>query len=62
MLFFLTGAQSKFAEEARIVGGESVNIKNYNYQASVRYGGQHICGGSILKSNYILTAAHCTHK
>ncbi|BFF89880.1 chymotrypsin-1 [Drosophila madeirensis] len=48
----------------RIVGGADVPPGEYvPYQVSMQYrtsGGQmHFCGGSIISSNRILTAAHC---
>lgn len=44
----------------RIVGGKEVNIEDYNYQISLQKM-NHFCGGSIINSRYILTAAHCTN-
>ncbi|GJQ84298.1 hypothetical protein Trydic_g5237 [Trypoxylus dichotomus] len=44
----------------RIVGGVSVTIEEYPYQVSLIYYNMHICGGSIIDSNWIVTAAHCT--
>nr|XP_022918863.1 trypsin-7-like [Onthophagus taurus] len=47
--------------DGRIVGGESVNIEDYPYQVQLLYWELHICGGSIISSRYIVTAAHCTN-
>ncbi|XP_055849056.1 chymotrypsin-2-like [Episyrphus balteatus] len=45
--------------QMRIVGGDEVKSNEINYQASIRVYDQHICGGTIIGPNYILTAAHC---
>ncbi|XP_053694195.1 trypsin alpha-3-like [Sabethes cyaneus] len=45
----------------RIVGGNEVSIANFPYQLSLRSNGNHICGASIISSNWALSAAHCTH-
>ena len=41
------------------MGGEEVSIEDYPYQVSLQISRRHICGGSILNENYILTAGHC---
>ena len=46
--------------DSRIVGGEATTIEEYPYQISLLSYGSHICGGSIVASNFIVTAAHCT--
>lgn len=46
--------------DGKIVGGESVDIKDYPHQVSLQYRGTHICGGSIINEKYVVTAAHCT--
>lgn len=48
----------------RIVGGNVTSITAVPYLASIqlqthRYAYQHICGGAILNSEWITTAAHC---
>ena len=49
----------------RIVGGEDAKPNEFPWQVSWRYinpsteKDQHICGGSIIDDNYIVTAAHC---
>ncbi|XP_041779070.1 trypsin-6 [Anopheles merus] len=43
----------------RIVGGFVIDIADAPYQVSLQYNGKHHCGGSILNSKWILTAAHC---
>ncbi|KAB0803179.1 hypothetical protein PPYR_00149 [Photinus pyralis] len=46
--------------DGKIVGGKPVKIEDYPYQVSLQYYGSHICGGSIIGPNKVLTAAHCT--
>ncbi|KAJ8668267.1 hypothetical protein QAD02_009930 [Eretmocerus hayati] len=59
----IQGAQgpSNFRRRSRrSVGGSNASqISDYPYMASIRYAGHHICGGSIISSDIILTAAHC---
>ncbi|KAH8408834.1 hypothetical protein KR009_001882 [Drosophila setifemur] len=43
----------------RVVGGEDAAKGQFPHQISLRNGGSHSCGGSIITKNYILTAAHC---
>lgn len=45
--------------QSRIVGGQLAATAQFPFQVSLRYFGSHICGGSIISENYILTAAHC---
>ncbi|KAH8287518.1 hypothetical protein KR054_009269 [Drosophila jambulina] len=45
--------------EARIIGGQEVDIENAPWQVSLRNKGKHICGGSIYNETIIITAAHC---
>ncbi|XP_023311632.1 trypsin-3 [Anoplophora glabripennis] len=43
----------------RIVGGVTTTIEKHPWQVSLQVFGNHICGGSIISSGLILTAAHC---
>ncbi|XP_017124508.1 trypsin delta [Drosophila elegans] len=45
--------------DGRIVGGENTNITHYPHQVSMRYRGNHRCGGAVYKTNIIISAAHC---
>jgi trypsin len=48
------------AQDPRIVGGSSVPDGKYTFMASIRSRwGSHFCGGTLIKSNYVLTAGHC---
>lgn len=43
----------------RIVGGSVVTQKKYRYYVRLHYQGEFKCGGSLVRNNAVLTAAHC---
>ncbi|GJQ68892.1 hypothetical protein Trydic_g19306 [Trypoxylus dichotomus] len=43
----------------RIVGGIPVSIEEYPHQANILFLYSHICGGSIISEDWVVTAAHC---
>jgi len=43
----------------RIVGGEPATRGQFPHQVSFQYNNRHICGGSIVSANKVVTAAHC---
>ena len=62
-LFVFTGQSLRH----RIAGGINAVEGQYPYHVSVQwkqkifYKEEHICGGSIIKPQWVLTAAHCWH-
>lgn len=50
----------RLSGNGKIVGGLPIDIDQAPYQISLQDRGFHICGGSIIAPNFVLTAAHCT--
>lgn len=48
-----------FQWTGRIVNGSDASVMDYPFQISMNHFGSHRCGGSIITSKIIVTAAHC---
>lgn len=53
------GCSSKPAVVTKIIGGEEVAVNTWGWAVSIRYQNNHFCGGSLIKSDLVVTAAHC---
>jgi secreted trypsin-like serine protease len=53
------GCSFNSASVSRIVGGETAGTNTWGWAVSISIGGGSLCGGSILSSSWIITAAHC---
>ncbi|KAJ7344489.1 hypothetical protein JRQ81_000439 [Phrynocephalus forsythii] len=43
----------------RLVGGEEAVPHSWPWQASIQILGENLCGGTVLTSTWVITAAHC---
>ncbi|XP_048848239.1 transmembrane protease serine 9-like [Brienomyrus brachyistius] len=43
----------------RTVGGQNTSVASWPWQATLYWNGFHMCGGSLINRQWVLTAAHC---
>lgn len=53
------GAANFKLDANRIVGGSFAEKNQFPHQIAIIFRGRLRCGGSIIKHNWVITAAHC---
>lgn len=53
------GAKNGYQDQERIVGGQNADLGEWPWIAALFNGGRQFCGGSLIDSTHILSAAHC---
>lgn len=48
--------------QRRIVGGVETQVNQYPWMVLLMYRGRFYCGGSVISSFYVVTAAHCVDR
>ncbi|XP_018584004.1 granzyme B-like [Scleropages formosus] len=50
------------ASDSGIIGGQRAKPHSRPYMASLQIDGSHLCGGFLIRKDFILTSAHCSHR
>ncbi|KAM6396025.1 complement factor D-like [Rhynochetos jubatus] len=61
-LLLLGAAVTVGRPRGRILGGSEAQPHGRPYMASLRRGGQHVCGGFLIAPRWVLSAAHCARE
>ncbi|XP_001623008.2 chymotrypsin-like protease CTRL-1 isoform X2 [Nematostella vectensis] len=62
LVFALLGSSEGCGQrpfQSRVVNGDNAAQHSWPWQISLRVNGRHICGGSLITPEWVLTAAHC---
>ena len=62
MILIFTACGNSPVYGARVVNGENAKPHAWPWQISLRVNGRHICGGSLIKNDWVITAAHCVDR
>ncbi|KAJ8668404.1 hypothetical protein QAD02_010067 [Eretmocerus hayati] len=55
----IQGSSDAPDRSSRVLGGFDASIEDYPFMASIRYARSHVCGGTIISPDIVLTAAQC---
>uniref|UniRef100_A0A8P4G0K3 chymotrypsin n=1 Tax=Dicentrarchus labrax TaxID=13489 RepID=A0A8P4G0K3_DICLA len=59
LMFFLCSLCGITPLNTKIVGGEDAPAGSWPWQVSLQIFGSHVCGGSLINREWVMSAAHC---